>query len=96
MCQHDSEGIQYGCGHYVKTRNVGKVDCSSRDCALSSSHPSYCQSEHCNTLYGPDRSETITRFTAKWCTSCEQSYNPNQSGHYNPNHSGYQPKHHRY
>ncbi|ESK83434.1 hypothetical protein Moror_15588 [Moniliophthora roreri MCA 2997] len=72
-----SEGIKYGCGHYVKTRDVNTIDCGSRYCKLSKSHPKNCTLEECNIHYGPDRKEDIIHTTERWCQPCDDYWKPN-------------------
>ncbi|ESK97181.1 hypothetical protein Moror_6264 [Moniliophthora roreri MCA 2997] len=81
MCRNDSEGIKYGCGHYVKTRDVRKIDCGRPDCTLSSRHPRHCNSPDCAIYYGPDRTETITHTTEQYCQHCDEWYKPNLRRH---------------
>ncbi|KAL0576657.1 hypothetical protein V5O48_005317 [Marasmius crinis-equi] len=71
MCNYESEGNRFGCGHYVKTRNTNKIDCMRPDCALSVRHPRGCSSPQCNQHYGPDRAERILAQFEQWCQSCQ-------------------------
>ncbi|KAK7472579.1 hypothetical protein VKT23_000692 [Stygiomarasmius scandens] len=71
MCNLESEGVKYGCGHYVKVRDVNKIDCMRSNCTLSVTHPRTCRSSSCAIYYGPDRSETIIRTTEEYCSHCE-------------------------
>ncbi|KAG7098556.1 hypothetical protein E1B28_000490 [Marasmius oreades] len=70
MCNLETEGTKYGCGHYVKTRDVRKLDCGRSTCTLSARHPVNCKSPECNLYYGPDRKETITYTTEEYCPPC--------------------------
>ncbi|THH18755.1 hypothetical protein EW146_g2294 [Bondarzewia mesenterica] len=37
MCNLETEGTKYGCGHYVITKKLRKIDCNNRYCIWSSS-----------------------------------------------------------
>ena len=42
ICSHiicDSEGVQYGCGHYIVTDRLSKDDCCDQFCMNSDLHP---------------------------------------------------------
>ncbi|EGN99769.1 hypothetical protein SERLA73DRAFT_179966 [Serpula lacrymans var. lacrymans S7.3] len=71
MCNLETEGTKYGCGHYKVTKKVRKLDCMSPYCIHSSRHPSYCPDCHCDRFFGPDAKETITLTTKEYCTSCQ-------------------------
>ncbi|KAK0485971.1 hypothetical protein IW261DRAFT_1604208 [Armillaria novae-zelandiae] len=78
MCNLETEGTKHGCGHYIKTRTIRKIDCGSSRCLHSSRHPNDpnhdCSNSGCNRYLGPDRGETVTRTTADYCTQCEYWY----------------------
>jgi len=48
-----SEGVKYGCGHYVKVRDVNKIDCMHPNCTLSVTHPQTCRSSSCAIVRFP-------------------------------------------
>ncbi|KAJ4002053.1 hypothetical protein F5050DRAFT_1719408, partial [Lentinula boryana] len=71
MCNLETEGIKYGCGHYVAMKTVNKIDCMRSTCTKSVRHPPYCHSSECSLYYGPARSETITQRTTEFCEHCD-------------------------
>ncbi|OAX42261.1 hypothetical protein K503DRAFT_710915 [Rhizopogon vinicolor AM-OR11-026] len=71
MCNLETEGTKYGCGHYKVTRKIRKLDCHSQYCIHSMYHPHNCPDCHCEQYFGPDARETITLRTPKYCASCE-------------------------
>ncbi|CAL1707540.1 unnamed protein product [Somion occarium] len=70
MCNLHTEGTKYGCGHYVITRKVSKIDCNNPYCALSRAHRNPCHGCMHDHYYGPDASETITARTSEFCDEC--------------------------
>ncbi|TFL04518.1 hypothetical protein BDV98DRAFT_319951 [Pterulicium gracile] len=74
MCNLDTEGTKFGCGHYVTTRKVNKRDCRDRYCTHSSRHTQPCDCSHCERYLGPDCSETITHTTTDLCKNCVGYY----------------------
>ncbi|KAG9316354.1 hypothetical protein JVU11DRAFT_2387 [Chiua virens] len=71
MCNLETEGTKYGCGHYIATRKVRKIDCGSPYCVHSNRHPRNCSDSHCERYLGPDSKETITLTTPEYCPSCK-------------------------
>ncbi|KAJ3775026.1 hypothetical protein FB446DRAFT_685080 [Lentinula raphanica] len=71
MCNLETEGTKYGCGHYVATKTVNIIDCMRSTCTKSSRHPPYCHSSDCSIYYGPARTETITQRTTEFCQHCD-------------------------
>ncbi|KAF8844690.1 hypothetical protein BDN67DRAFT_671923 [Paxillus ammoniavirescens] len=71
MCNLETEGTKYGCGHYKPTRKVKQIDCGSPYCVHSVHHPRSCMDCHCERYLGPDLKETITYRTAEYCASCQ-------------------------
>ncbi|KIL66203.1 hypothetical protein M378DRAFT_75602, partial [Amanita muscaria Koide BX008] len=70
-----SEGVLHGCGHYVITKRVGKIDCLNPYCIYSKNHVENCP--HCPTCkryYGPDARETVTLQTKEYCNECKWWY----------------------
>ncbi|KAI0344849.1 hypothetical protein BDW22DRAFT_1312286, partial [Trametopsis cervina] len=66
-----SEGIQYGCGHYVITNTLRKIDCEKPTCVHSHRHRTpcdYCQ--YHEQFLGPDASEKILSSHAEFCDAC--------------------------
>ncbi|KAJ7647320.1 hypothetical protein FB45DRAFT_195521 [Roridomyces roridus] len=72
MCQYDTSGIEYACGHYIVTSLDRKHDCGSPYCEKSSRHPPNCNSFHCNYM-GPDRNQKSSISTA-YCDTCQRSF----------------------
>ncbi|KAA1472898.1 hypothetical protein DENSPDRAFT_839276 [Dentipellis sp. KUC8613] len=64
----------YGCGHYVVTKKLRKVDCGNRYCYYSSKHPDHCPNCYCDKFLGPDVSENITMRTPDYCNDCHYWY----------------------
>ncbi|KAF8658250.1 hypothetical protein AX16_002026 [Volvariella volvacea WC 439] len=76
MCNLDTEGTKHGCGHYIITKKLVKIDCNDPFCIHSSAHPDPCpHCPSCNRYLGPDRTETVTRTTKDYCTTCQYWYN---------------------
>ncbi|KAI6026258.1 hypothetical protein PISMIDRAFT_674380 [Pisolithus microcarpus 441] len=71
MCNLETEGTKYGCGHYQVTRKVRKIDCNSPYCTHSIRHSPNCLDCHCERYLGPDLKETITFTTTNYCASCQ-------------------------
>ncbi|KZT26736.1 hypothetical protein NEOLEDRAFT_1062416, partial [Neolentinus lepideus HHB14362 ss-1] len=69
-----SEGTKYGCGHYVVTRKVRKLDCGNQYCIHSIRHPNPCPNCQCDRYYGPDAKETVTKTTTDYCSECHYWY----------------------
>ncbi|KAH9061259.1 hypothetical protein EDB87DRAFT_1560406, partial [Lactarius vividus] len=72
-----SEGTKYGCGHYVITKKLRKIDCGNRYCVWSIAHPqpaSACQPCYCEKFFGPDAKETVTASTPEYCSDCHYWY----------------------
>ncbi|KLO14298.1 hypothetical protein SCHPADRAFT_889422 [Schizopora paradoxa] len=70
-----SEGTKFGCGHYLITRKVKKIDCMSRTCTHSSRHIVPCRDCNCEKFVGPDREERITKTLPEdYCDHCEKWY----------------------
>ncbi|KAE9411476.1 hypothetical protein BT96DRAFT_912038 [Gymnopus androsaceus JB14] len=74
MCNLETEGIKYGCGHYVPVRVVRKIDCMRPTCTKSSRHPPHCNSSHCDLYFGPARKETIIQRTDAFCPDDSKYY----------------------
>ncbi|KAJ7579256.1 hypothetical protein C8J56DRAFT_1059482 [Mycena floridula] len=74
MCNKETEGTKHGCGHYIAKRTTAVIDCGSRYCRISASHPPSCNSNSCKQFYGPDRKEVITVTTPNYCDMCEYWY----------------------
>ncbi|KZT41488.1 hypothetical protein SISSUDRAFT_1126454 [Sistotremastrum suecicum HHB10207 ss-3] len=76
MCNLITEGTSHGCGHYVITKRVDKVDCGSPRCKHSNRHDPNCRDcfGTCSQYLGPDRSETVTQRVKDFCDSCHQYY----------------------
>ncbi|KAI0049836.1 hypothetical protein FA95DRAFT_1488342 [Auriscalpium vulgare] len=72
-----SEGTKCGCGHYVITKEVRKIDCNSRQCSWSNAHPQRCEPCYCEKFIGPDRLETVTAYTEEYCGDCHYWYASN-------------------
>ncbi|KAF9460700.1 hypothetical protein BDZ94DRAFT_878651 [Collybia nuda] len=76
MCQLDTEGTHYACGHYVITRKLEKHDCNNKYCTQSKLHPPDCRScPNCARYVGPDLKETTTCESRSWCPQCDYWYN---------------------
>ncbi|KAJ6469249.1 hypothetical protein C8R45DRAFT_1016476 [Mycena sanguinolenta] len=73
MCQLDTSGIVYACGHYVVTSEDYKHDCGSRYCTKSDSHPRECRSPYCQFHYGPDKNQNATVST-EYCKPCKEGF----------------------
>ncbi|KAG2059024.1 hypothetical protein BDR06DRAFT_949650 [Suillus hirtellus] len=71
MCNLETEGTKFGCGHYKVTRKLKKIDCYNQYCIHSVYHPRNCPDCHCERYFGPDARETITHRTADYCVSCQ-------------------------
>ncbi|TFK75425.1 hypothetical protein BDN72DRAFT_738046, partial [Pluteus cervinus] len=70
-----SEGTKHGCGHYIITRKLAKIDCRSQYCLHSVNHASNCpHCPSCDRYLGPDHSETVTQTTTEYCTACAYWY----------------------
>ncbi|KAJ7188247.1 hypothetical protein C8R46DRAFT_1205429 [Mycena filopes] len=67
MCQYDTTGVQYACGHYQVTSLDRKHDCGSRYCTKSAQHPRECRSFDCIQHYGPDLNQH-TSLSSAYCT----------------------------
>ncbi|KAI9442234.1 hypothetical protein H4582DRAFT_1927259 [Lactarius indigo] len=77
MCNLETEGTKYGCGHYVITKKLRKIDCGNRYCVWSIAHPqpaSVCQPCICEKFFGPDAKETVTASTPEYCSDCHYWY----------------------
>ncbi|KIP10854.1 hypothetical protein PHLGIDRAFT_115001 [Phlebiopsis gigantea 11061_1 CR5-6] len=70
MCNLETEGLQYSCGHYVITRKVNKIDCNSPYCTWSSRHRQPCNPCDHEKYLGPDAKETITGSVNDFCDQC--------------------------
>ncbi|EIM81248.1 uncharacterized protein STEHIDRAFT_66971 [Stereum hirsutum FP-91666 SS1] len=70
----NSEGTKYGCGHYVITKKLRKIDCNNSHCSYSRRHPSNCSPCQCEKFLGPDAAETITARTEEYCSECHYWY----------------------
>ncbi|KAJ7703180.1 hypothetical protein B0H17DRAFT_1194397 [Mycena rosella] len=73
MCQYDTTGVQYACGHYQVTSLDRKHDCGSKYCVKSRNHPRECRSFSCIQHYGPDLTQTTSISTA-YCAPCQQAF----------------------
>lgn len=74
MCNLETEGTKYGCGHYVITKKVCKLDCNNRYCIWSSLHPPSCHPCLCEKFLGPDAKETVTLRSEQYCSECHYWY----------------------
>ncbi|KAI0371033.1 hypothetical protein BV20DRAFT_206456 [Pilatotrama ljubarskyi] len=74
MCRLETEGTKYGCGHYIITRKLRKIDCESQWCYHSRRHRNPCHNCSCDRYYGPDASETITAVRPEFCPECYPFY----------------------
>ncbi|KAF4563300.1 hypothetical protein EYR40_006982 [Pleurotus pulmonarius] len=75
MCNYETEGTKYGCGHYKVTRKLTKRDCGNRYCKFSSRHAKPCP--HCPTCeqyLGPDFKENVVEVRQEYCTTCHYWY----------------------
>lgn len=71
MCNLETEGMQYSCGHYVITRKLRKIDCCSPYCTWSVRHPEDCPNCDTHEKYlGPDAKETILGNVNEFCDQC--------------------------
>ncbi|KAF9793057.1 hypothetical protein BJ322DRAFT_98965 [Thelephora terrestris] len=70
MCNLETEGTKFGCGHYQITRQLRKIDCGNRYCRHSIKHPQICPGCACQIFLGPDKSETITSIDHGHCNQC--------------------------
>ncbi|KAF8217478.1 hypothetical protein K438DRAFT_1795075 [Mycena galopus ATCC 62051] len=73
MCQYDTSGVQYACGHYLVTSLDRKHDCGSRYCTKSSKHPRECRSFDCKQYYGPDLTQRTT-ISSAYCNTCQEAF----------------------
>ncbi|KAF9029006.1 hypothetical protein BDZ89DRAFT_1014649 [Hymenopellis radicata] len=79
MCNLETAGVKYGCGHYLKTQDLAKIDCGSSRCTKSQNHPTNsrnhnCEASQCRLYYGPDRKETIVKTVTDYCSQCNDYY----------------------
>ncbi|KDQ53482.1 hypothetical protein JAAARDRAFT_425687 [Jaapia argillacea MUCL 33604] len=74
MCNLETEGTKYGCGHYVVTRKVRKIDCRSQYCINSVKHSNPCPGCQCERYFGPDAKETVTAVSKEYCDQCHYWY----------------------
>ncbi|KAF9071758.1 hypothetical protein BDP27DRAFT_501983 [Rhodocollybia butyracea] len=74
MCNLETEGIKYGCGHYIATRTLFKVDCMRSTCTKSVRHSPSCRSADCSIYYGPARSESIIQRSNHFCPHCQHNF----------------------
>ncbi|KAI0092961.1 hypothetical protein BDY19DRAFT_399383 [Irpex rosettiformis] len=81
MCNLETEGIQYACGHYVITRKIRKIDCNKPTCVHSAQHRTPCN--HCDyheKFLGPDASEKIISVNPEFCDSCKPFWYDQRGG----------------
>ncbi|KAI0081212.1 hypothetical protein K474DRAFT_1703958 [Panus rudis PR-1116 ss-1] len=78
MCNLETEGTKYGCGHYVITKKVAKHDCGSPYCTHSAAHNPHCRNCTHDHFLGPDKSEKITFSTSEFCNICDEYWKPKQ------------------
>ncbi|KAH9978758.1 hypothetical protein BGW80DRAFT_1280760 [Lactifluus volemus] len=74
MCNLETEGTKHGCGHYVITKKLRKIDCGNRYCVWSIDHPKLCHPCYCDKFFGPDAKETVTASTPEYCSDCDYWY----------------------
>ncbi|EJD02949.1 uncharacterized protein FOMMEDRAFT_20143 [Fomitiporia mediterranea MF3/22] len=75
MCNLITEGTKFGCGHYVITRKVSKIDCGNKRCVHSAMHRRPCPDCYCEKFMGPDREERVTLTIGdKYCDHCSYWY----------------------
>ncbi|KAF7321303.1 hypothetical protein MKEN_00650500 [Mycena kentingensis (nom. inval.)] len=74
MCQWDTTGVEYACGHYIITSYDRKNDCGSPYCTKSERHSRSCRSLACIQHYGPDRTQTTARVSDNFCTHCQEGF----------------------
>ncbi|KAH8119418.1 hypothetical protein DFH11DRAFT_1564915 [Phellopilus nigrolimitatus] len=75
MCNYITEGTKFGCGHYIITRKVSKIDCGSKRCVHSALHKRPCPDCCCEKFMGPDREERVTLTVPdKYCDHCAYWY----------------------
>ncbi|KAI0743904.1 hypothetical protein C8Q80DRAFT_1272532 [Daedaleopsis nitida] len=70
MCCLETEGTKYGCGHYIITKKLRKIDCENAFCYNSRRHRNPCHDCMCDRYFGPDASETITAVRSEFCPEC--------------------------
>jgi len=74
MCNLETEGTKYGCGHYKVTKKVAKIDCKNQWCTHSVYHLpncANCEEGRCERFFGPDAKETITLEVPDYCNHCQ-------------------------
>ncbi|KAH9858630.1 hypothetical protein C2E23DRAFT_880092 [Lenzites betulinus] len=74
MCRLETEGTKYGCGHYIITKKLRKLDCENQWCIHSVMHRNPCHGCACDRYFGPDASETITAVRPEFCPECYPYY----------------------
>ncbi|KAH9940507.1 uncharacterized protein BXZ73DRAFT_98934 [Epithele typhae] len=74
MCNLDTEGAKYDCGHYIITRKLRKIDCESPYCYNSRRHPNPCPGCSCDRYFGPDASEKVIAVYRGYCPECAPYY----------------------
>ncbi|KAL4244007.1 hypothetical protein ABKN59_010677 [Abortiporus biennis] len=75
MCNLETEGTKYACGHYVITKKLRKVDCYSPYCIHSARHKNPCPDcSHHEKFLGPDLKETVTCVSKEFCDQCQYWY----------------------
>ncbi|KIM30409.1 hypothetical protein M408DRAFT_285158 [Serendipita vermifera MAFF 305830] len=57
------------CGHYNATKVLAILDCSQRQCRLSTAHPRHCHPCRCERYYGPDDERNRGK-AAGYCPDC--------------------------
>ncbi|OCH85809.1 hypothetical protein OBBRIDRAFT_283706 [Obba rivulosa] len=74
MCNLETEGTKYICGHYIITKKLCKHDCWNPRCIHSASHPNPCHNCQCDRYLGPDLKETVTASSRDFCPECKPWY----------------------
>ncbi|KAH8827978.1 hypothetical protein DL96DRAFT_1130824 [Flagelloscypha sp. PMI_526] len=80
MCNYDTEGNKYGCGHYIITKKLRLNDCGNPLCKFSSRHTTppdecaSCREARCKQYPGPDSSERVLLTKTELCSPCAYWY----------------------
>ncbi|THH18469.1 hypothetical protein EUX98_g8951 [Antrodiella citrinella] len=75
MCNLETEGTKYACGHYAITRKLRKIDCNLDTCIHSRRHHMPCYNcDYHEKFLGPDAKETVTAYSKDFCDQCSVWY----------------------
>ncbi|KAI0699234.1 hypothetical protein BC835DRAFT_582481 [Cytidiella melzeri] len=81
MCNLETEGMQYACGHYVITKQLRKIDCGKASCVHSQRHRLPCSDcDFHEKFLGPDASEKIVAVRSEFCDSCKPFWYDQRGG----------------